>query len=355
MAGATNAIVLLLAALVALSAAQSSVWTGSYTGARYGGLTHFCVDPRTNQLQGSYSEAGLLQGEVNSTHAWGRFYEAGTPDPDRELNCNTGFFMVQPNNNGFFGSWKCEGEDYYDDDEGLLFHGFHSNANRPSDEECCLLDHSNSDVNVAGEWANADGSYTFVACTDDDDWQASYIRPDETATYGEGRTGYVDGFETFLDRKVCIGTWYENFKGGAMLAFVRESGDLGIFQWSGLKGKEGATVIDPFDYADDTDHFVFNLEHLTQDESNCDQYRGLESFVLGHLPDDDTDASYFFVGDDLFDDDYDTYFYETHLTPVNETLLEILRNAPPPPSAASVLNAASGLLLAGTFAFVAFL
>lgn len=263
--------------------------------------------------------------------------------------------MVQQTARGFDGSWKCEGEDYYDDDEGLLFFGDRSNANRPSDFDCALLDHSNSDLNVAGQWANEGNFNNFVACTDDDDWEASYVRPDDTYTYGSGRTGYVDGFRTFLRNKVAIGTWYENFKGGAILTFVRENGDLGVFQWSGLKGDEGATVMDPYDYADDTDHFVFNLQRVNQDQSECARYRGLEQFVLTHLPDDDELGDYFFVGDELFDDDYDYFFYETHLTPINETLLEILANAPPPPSAAPVLSAASGLLLAGTFAFVVFL
>lgn len=73
--------------LPACAVAQSSIWTGTYTHGRYGGVTHLCVDPSSNALQGSYSEAGILQGEANNTHAWGNFYEAGTEDPDHEREC----------------------------------------------------------------------------------------------------------------------------------------------------------------------------------------------------------------------------------------------------------------------------
>lgn len=295
-------IALLFATLLLAQVYCQTTWIGSYSDYRYGGKIYLCVDQH-NRLSGSYSEVGLLQGEVNTTHAWGEFYQAGTPKLFDPIDCTKGQFIFEMGTYGFDGQYECEGQDFEDDDAGSLWHGERYSGNTPSAIQCGTLILSGD---VAGTYTNPNLAQTpnqLAICVDDDDgdqvtWEGSYNFYGSPYPQLNVTSGYIDGHRVYASGRVAVGTWYERNTAGAYMAFVRSNGQLGVYQWTGLVGNDGATVIDPFEYGDDSDQTVTNLNRVTTgDNSFCDSNMVYEWAIEDHVLDGASESEYNFVSD----------------------------------------------------------
>merc|ERR1711934_244120 len=209
-----------------------------------------CVD-RNNQLSGSYDEIGLLQGFVENTlnddgtissTATGNFFEAGTG------TCVTGNFAIE------------------------------------------------------GSWENSKG-FPIDFCLTDTQSKASYLRRADNARLGDPLIeGYFEG-TNFLFGKVTAGTWYEEESAGPIIYFVRNTGNLEAFRWSGLLGDKGRTVIDPSQIRQEEKHQNFEWVSYQGETTGreCSRFKRVKTYLLDNLPQDDDDF-YYFVNDDYFDE-----------------------------------------------------
>ena len=187
----------------------------------------------------------------------------------------------------------------------------------PTDYQCAALDHSGS---ISYQWIDPTTNGPFWICFTEEGWESSYVRAVPSETGGiVVYQGYAEG-SVALDGVVGSGTWYENdLNAGAYLVFVRADGTLGTFKWTGLVGHEGATIIDPFDLADPSRHYVERWENteVYPVHTQCGQYYDDKHTVLSHLPNlKGSGNSFFFVTDSiLFNGKYDYLFYSTFAPP----------------------------------------
>jgi len=276
---------------------------GSYTSTGgYLSTIYFCVQP-DNTVHGSYDEVGLIQGQVlyktdGTATMSGDFYEAGTSD------CETGTFEIELTTWGFTGSYKCKGGG-----KSFKWEEVRTSNVRPSNEQCAIL--STEDLDIEGVWED-DADLPISICTTSGKATASYTIAPSPSYWGNALSnGYFEG-TSYLGGRVLGGTWYEtqgrtyNFRAGAMLMFLRENGDLGIFKWTGLNGGEGVTAIDPTQILDESKHRVQKFRFYMGDianENDCAVNDGNKGFVLLNLHDDDEDY-YYFVGSDWFNSQY---------------------------------------------------
>jgi len=256
----------------------------------------FCEDGEGN-VQGSFSELGLIRGTVSGSSLSGDFVQAG------QGQCNSGTFEIELTSWGFEGTLSCE-------ETGNEFSWVQvrlSNV-RPSDDQCALLDQS-EDKTVEGLWNDNHGN-PMAICFSGDLVQASYSlsRPDPFDWYGITQ-GYFEGVQGF-EGKVARGTWYENrFSAGAFLFFLRNTGEVQVWRWTGLAGIDGTTAIDPTQLYKEEDHNTLEYPYKRgyPEQGECGTYKGVKSFVILNLSDDDEDY-YYFVGDSWFTSEFEPLY-----------------------------------------------
>jgi len=197
---------------------------------------------------------------------------------------------------GFTGTFNCGGSD-----ELFEFSEVRTNAFRPSDDQCKLLDRV-SPLAIEGSWENKDG-YPIDACLTNTEARMSYLRRADDASLGDPLiNGYVEG-QNLIFGKIVTGTWYEEDSAGPILYFIRNTGSLEAFRWTGLLGNKGRTVIDPSQIRQEEKHQNFEWESYYGETTGkeCGRFSRVKTFILENLPQDDDDF-YYFVNDDYFDE-----------------------------------------------------
>jgi len=134
---------LLLCGLLAYANAAPS-WNGAWTdnSSGYGGLLYTCV--RGNRIEGVFSKAGWIEGNVVGVRATGNWYQAGDPFDDRDRLFGTFDLSVLDDNSGF------RGEFYYGDHIGRAHPWVEARAPSPApqfpDDTLCLVPNVNANV-----------------------------------------------------------------------------------------------------------------------------------------------------------------------------------------------------------------
>jgi len=269
-------VVLLL--LVALAFGQNYPRIGTLEGQFSSNLAtniYFCINGEL--LQGSASQFMIVNANLtnNGKTATGNFYQAGIS------NCDTAAFSISTTDEGFTGTYTCN-----------RIHGTFQwtgkkvSAFRPTDDQCALL-YLNDNFTLEGRWTDSNG-YNLDICfktstsTDIYTVHASYDTKNSGAYYYPN-TGFLAGFH-FLSGRVIKGTWYEDYDGGAWLVFIRNTGEVVIWKWTGLIGHKGATFIDQIQYNEPDYHSVTIWNGpVSTTNAQCDRSRNLNAFVLDNL------------------------------------------------------------------------
>jgi hypothetical protein len=220
---------------VALVCSQNFAQIGTFEGTyddEYGGNLYVCQNG--NVLQGAYSEVGVVNGIVADNKVTGKFFQAGYSD------CNIGTFEWTLTDEGFEGNYTCNNipgtfpwvQKKYD-----VF--------RPSDDQCALL--YDGDGSTQGHWTIENGHWTLDSCFTSADAEDQFTVHVSYQTENDGEVhpnvGLIHGFSVF-NGKIFVGTWYEDFVGGAVLGFLNIKQELVLYYWTGLAGRQGGSIID---------------------------------------------------------------------------------------------------------------
>jgi len=263
----------LIAIVYTQNYAQIATFEGTYNDPFYGGKLYLCQNG--NLLQGSYSQAGMIIGTVANGTATGKYFQAGNNQ------CNIGKFTWQLTDEGFTGTYTCNGISGTFPWVAKKYDVF-----RPSDENCALLHEGNN--NVIGHWRNeVEPGYYIDICNrtaksgDNSTIHASYD------TYNEGsyypNQGYISGHSVF-NSKIFVGTWYEDFEGGAVLGYINIREELVLWYWTGLAGRQGGSILDASEYNVPDYHWVTRYSHsLRTSAVQCDRFIYLQDYVLDGL------------------------------------------------------------------------
>ena len=147
---------------------QNSSWTDQLSG--LAGSVYLCVLPN-NQVHGSFSEIGLLQGFANGRVISGNFYRAGGPN----VYCTSGTFQFTISDDGstFSGSKRCVEGDSYSWNEFLL-----SGPSLTIAQKCQVVDRSSTNQ-LRGAWNLTSTNIQFewdICYEGSADYSSSYTR-----------------------------------------------------------------------------------------------------------------------------------------------------------------------------------
>jgi len=263
----------LVALVCSQNYAQIGTFEGTYPDNYYGGQLFLCQNG--NVLQGSYSQVGIINGVVNGNTATGKFYQAGNND------CNVGDFTWTLTDEGFEGFHTCNAISGSFSWIATKFDVF-----RPTDDQCALLyDEVGS---VQGHWTLTGTKTTIDICfeslkTSNYTVISSYtntVDPNKGLTYPN--IGTIAGFTAFND-KVFFGTWYEDLVAGAVLGFLNYNQDLVLYFWTGIAGRQGASIIDPSEYRTPYQVTYYLSNSVKTSFVQCERYTFLQSYVLNAL------------------------------------------------------------------------
>jgi len=231
----------------------------------------------------------------------GDFYEAGTG------SCIHGTFEIHLTSWGFTGFKTCGGVEF-------VFEEVRTNSYRPSDEQCAMLDRV-TPISIEASWETKEG-YPLDGCLSNEFAGISYLRKNETGAFADPLiAGFIDGTQ-FLSGKVVSGTWYEKDSAGPILLFVRNTGILQAYRWTGLLGDQGRTVLDRTQSRQESKHFVYTWDVYAGESlgSQCFRFEIIMTELLDNLPEDDDDY-YFFINSDYFDIEIEPrYYYNTDVS-----------------------------------------
>jgi len=196
---------------------QNSSWTDQLSG--LAGSVYLCVLPN-NQVHGSFSEIGLLQGFVNGRTISGNFYKAGGPN----IYCTSGTFQFTISDDGstFSGSKRCVEGDSYSWNEFLL-----SGPSLTISQKCQVIDRGSSNQ-LRGGWNlvnNTRIQFEWDICYEgNSDYSSSYTRNTlEGYEYGAQWAGgdILSGINTNTLIPYAIS-----------ISWINYNGELGNFFWA---------------------------------------------------------------------------------------------------------------------------
>eukprot|EP01094_Clydonella_sp_ATCC50884_P012521 TRINITY_DN226_c0_g1_i2.p1 TRINITY_DN226_c0_g1~~TRINITY_DN226_c0_g1_i2.p1 ORF type:complete len:383 (+),score=114.19 TRINITY_DN226_c0_g1_i2:19-1167(+) len=218
---------LLLAAVLATHATYTGTWRDTD-----GRLIYLC-ETGDNDLQGSYSEVGFIQGTVSSSGqiARGNLYQAIHPRD----NCAVRDFTLDHVSDQFRGEWGCQ-----DDDNDGVWEATRVNAATPTAVQCAILATSGD---LEGRWnkqtsTDAVTGYTLDICFDDDEFNNSYEYDDP----GENQ-GYSYG-ELYENRRIGVGNYEEdNGSEGWDIWALLQDGSMLSYYWDITADDEDVTSL----------------------------------------------------------------------------------------------------------------
>lgn len=206
------------------------------------------------------------------------------PHKYKTANCDAGPFQMNLTDEGFTFLGQCN--------RLPLLPVFETarkvNTFRPTDDQCELL-YVGNDTTLEGNWNEVKSGRSLDICFKTSDPKnsftvhASYDTVNENSYYYPN-VGFFEGFH-FVEGKIMHGTWYEDFNGGSWLAFLRNTGELKIFKWTGLMGTKGATIFTPDQYRQADLHSIETYSNRdVTDYAACNRNRKISTFVLENLP-----------------------------------------------------------------------
>jgi len=111
---------------------------------------------------------------------------------------------------------------------------------------------------------------------------ASYTT-ENSGSYYYPNQGFFAAYH-YLGGRIAKGTWFEDYNGGSWLVFIRNTGEVKIWKWTGLLGDRGATYIDYIQKNEPEYHQVSSLTGpVSTTNAQCDRNLNLELFVLKNL------------------------------------------------------------------------
>jgi len=294
----------LFAAVHCAHRVQIGSFEGEYTSPFGKGLF---VCQNDDFVQGFMDEHLIFFGNTDPAdghHLEGVFYNAGTG------NCATGTFEFERTSWGMEGYLVCGGNGRV-----IPLSEVRSSEFRPRDNQCGLLsDEDNMDLE--GRWLD-ENRLAMDLCfrapdddegdDDDETVQGSLQRlTDDGAVSDEFVTGFWHE-----NGRIFVGTWFEDFKAGAIMMYLRNNGDIDYTRWTGLVREDGQTYIDGNQIYDHTQHQVgtFFAPRRTSTADECTKYEVLMPFVLRnlHAVADDDDDLYYFMKTYYFDEEDQLY------------------------------------------------
>jgi len=271
--------------------AQIGTFEGTYNDLAYHGHTYICQNG--DVIQGSFSQVAIVNGIVSGNTASGKIYQAGLND------CTMGTFNWTLTDEGFEGTYTCNNIPGTFPWVAKKYDVF-----RPTDDQCALL--YDGDANTQGHWTIEGDSYTIDAyitngtISDDYTLRASYQTENSGETYPN--IGYIAGYSVFSG-KIFIGTWYEDFRGGAVMGFLNIRQELVLYFWTGLAGRQGASIIDASELHVPDYHWVSTYHNSVKTTvAQCERNSFLQPYVL--------DALYYYVDGDI---EYIYFAYDKEL------------------------------------------
>jgi len=298
---------LLVAALCLVAAVQCNhrVNIGSFQGvytSPFGKGLFVCQDD--DFVQGYMDEHLIFFGNANGDHLEGNYYDAGTG------NCATGTFELERTKWGIEGYLVCGGNGRV-----IPLSEVRSSEFRPRDAQCGLMSEQVG-LDLEGYWLD-DNRLNMALCfrapdddegdDDDETVQGSLQRLSNDGTVHDE---FVTGF-WHENGRIFIGTWYEDFKAGAIMMFLRNNGDIDYTRWTGLVREDGQTYIDGNQINDHNQHQLgtFHAPRRSTTADECTKYEVLQPFVLRnlHAVADDDDDLYYFMKTYYFDEEDQLY------------------------------------------------
>lgn len=174
--------------LIVVLALASHVVAQSFTGQwRDNDNRVFFLCQDDQDLHGSYSEVGIIQGSVDGNEATGRLYQAIHPRD----GCSVRLFTWDLDGESFRGEWECDDVNF----DGN-WNAVRESTAQPTDLQCARLADTGS---LAGRWSYTNGVGTEDICVDDDEFISSYDFPATGTSFGE----------VFEDGRVLIGNYDE--------------------------------------------------------------------------------------------------------------------------------------------------
>lgn len=261
---------------VALAGTVQFGFEGSYSTNIKGGSLNICVDGA--KVQGAYNEVGIIRGGINADgKVQGDFFQAGSG------NCIRGQFELELTGYGVEGFFICSGKPGVTTITAVRTSPF-----RPSNSQCALT--TDAITTLEGNWGTNELPLDLCFRTPDDDNGDD----DDDTVQGSMQVKLLDGtirnqFVTGywgLDGKVFSGTWYQNFNAGAILMYIRDTGDIDYTYWSGLLFDNGDTYID-YNQINNPERHGFGTipgPRSTTTFATCTSFEVLQTYVLKNLP-----------------------------------------------------------------------
>jgi len=289
------AVVLLIALIGAVACDHLGNFEGSYVFAD-GSSFYLCQDG--TQVQGAYSELGLVRGGAVGAQMTGNFWSAGRGP------CVLGTVELDYTDEGVEGTFVCNALPGAQPIRVTRVSNF-----RPTDSQCGII--SESGASLEGKWINNDG-LELDACfrvpgdrVDDETFQASLQRVNSDGVVVDW---FLNGYWVDSGR-IALGTWYQDLSAGAFMLYLRNNEQIDYVFWTGLLFDEGRTYIDMNQlnnaelHGTGTFKLPFGGSPAHQTTSNqCTRNEILQTLVLKNLHQlEDDDNYYYFVQTEYLD------------------------------------------------------